>query len=199
RPVHRARRRLRPVRLPPGRRRLAGLGPARQPAAAAPPRGHGHRQRGASAVHRGLRLDAQPADRRVHLQVHPARRRGLGAARARQGDRRPGPPLTPSPAAHKEPLMMQRRPMLLAGAALLAGAQKRTLYVFFMTEDALNRFARSDGWTVGGDASIVVLNAGAMARLEKGSSPAILGLVRSQQGLMADLSLDGTKISRLVV
>jgi lipid-binding SYLF domain-containing protein len=82
---------------------------------------------------------------------------------------------------------------------LLAGAQKRTLYVFFITEDALNRFARSDGWTVGGEASIVVLNAGAMARLDKGNSPAILGLVRSQQGLMADLSLDGTKISRLVV
>ena len=82
---------------------------------------------------------------------------------------------------------------------LLAGAQKRTLFIFFMTEDALNRFARSDGWTVGGDASIVVLDVGAMARLDKGNRPAILGLVRSQQGLMADLSLDGTKISRLVV
>ena len=82
---------------------------------------------------------------------------------------------------------------------LLAGAQKRTLYLFFMTEDALNRFSRSDGWTAGGDASIVVLDAGAMARFDKGRSPAILGAVRSQQGLMASFSMDGTKISRLVV
>lgn len=82
---------------------------------------------------------------------------------------------------------------------LLAGAQTRTMYVFFMTQEALNRFLQSDGWTMGGDASVVVVDAGGMARLDKGNSPSVLGLVRNQQGFMGNLSLDGTKISRLQI
>ncbi|MBC5783834.1 hypothetical protein H8N03_12835 [Ramlibacter sp. USB13] len=82
---------------------------------------------------------------------------------------------------------------------LLAGAQTRTMFIFFMTQDALNRFLQSDGWTVGGDASVVLVDAGGMARLDKGNSPAILGLVRNQQGFMANVSLDGTKIGRLQI
>lgn len=82
---------------------------------------------------------------------------------------------------------------------LLAGAQTRTMYVFFVTQQALDRFLASDGWTIGGDASVVVVDAGAMGRLDKGNAPAIVGLVRNQQGFMANLSLDGTKISRLKI
>lgn len=82
---------------------------------------------------------------------------------------------------------------------LLAGAQSRTLFVFFMTQDALNRFLQSDGWTVGGDASVVVVDAGAMARLDKANAPPVVALVRNQEGLMANLSLDGTKISKLKI
>jgi lipid-binding SYLF domain-containing protein len=82
---------------------------------------------------------------------------------------------------------------------LLAGAQTRTLFVFFMTPAGLARFQQSDGWTIGGDASVAVMDAGAMGRLDKGAGPAIIGLVRNQQGLMANLSLDGTKISRLQI
>jgi len=80
---------------------------------------------------------------------------------------------------------------------LLAGAQSRTLYLLFMTPEAMNRFNMSEGWTVGGDASVVMADAGAMARLDKSNAPAVLALVRNQQGLMASYSLDGTKISRL--
>ena len=82
---------------------------------------------------------------------------------------------------------------------LLAGAQTRTLYVFFMTPEALARFQQSDGWIMGGETSVVLVDAGGMARLDKGNRPAILGLVRNQQGFMANMSLDGTKISRLKV
>jgi lipid-binding SYLF domain-containing protein len=82
---------------------------------------------------------------------------------------------------------------------LLAGAQTRTLYIFFMTPAALAKFENSDGWTAGGDASVVVLDAGAMGRLDQGNRPEVLGMVRNQEGFMANLSLDGTKISRLAV
>lgn len=80
---------------------------------------------------------------------------------------------------------------------LLAGAQTRTLYVIFVTPEAMNRFLASDGFTMGGDASVVVMDAGAMSRLDKGNRPAIIGLARNQQGIMANFSLDGTKISKL--
>ena len=82
---------------------------------------------------------------------------------------------------------------------LLAGAATRTLYVFFMTQDALTRFQQSNGWTIGGDASVVMVDAGAMSRLDKGNAPAIFALVRNQQGFLANLSLDGTKISKLKI
>jgi lipid-binding SYLF domain-containing protein len=82
---------------------------------------------------------------------------------------------------------------------LLAGAQTRTLYVIFVTPEAMNRFLASDGWTMGGDASVVVVDAGAMSRLDKGNRPSIIGLARNQQGFMASFSLDGTKISKLKI
>ncbi len=80
---------------------------------------------------------------------------------------------------------------------LLAGAQSRTLYMFFMTPDALNRFTSSDGWVAGGDASVVVVDAGAMARLDQARGSSVVALVRNQEGFMANLSLDGTKITKL--
>lgn len=82
---------------------------------------------------------------------------------------------------------------------LLAGAQTRTLYVIFVTPEAMNRFLNSDGWTMGGDASVVVVEAGAMSRLDKGNRPSIIALARNQQGFMASFSLDGTKISKLKI
>jgi lipid-binding SYLF domain-containing protein len=82
---------------------------------------------------------------------------------------------------------------------LMAGAQSRTLYLFFMTPEALNSFTGSNGWVAGGDASVVVVDAGAMARLDQARGPAVLALVRDQQGFMANLSLDGTKVTRLTL
>ena len=81
---------------------------------------------------------------------------------------------------------------------LLAGAQTKSLYVLFMTADALQRFQASSGWTAGADASVVMLDAGAEVRMDTSTAQApVIALVRSQQGLMANLSLDGTKFTRL--
>jgi lipid-binding SYLF domain-containing protein len=81
---------------------------------------------------------------------------------------------------------------------LLAGAQTKALYVLFMTGDALQRFQAGSGWTAGADASVVMLDAGAEVRMDTSAAQApVIALVRSQQGLMANLSLDGTKFTRL--
>jgi len=81
---------------------------------------------------------------------------------------------------------------------LLAGAQTKTMYVLFMTQDALNKFETSKGWTVGADASVVMVDAGAEARVDSQSAQApIVGYVRNQSGFMANLSIDGTKFNKL--
>lgn len=80
----------------------------------------------------------------------------------------------------------------------LAGAESKAVYVLFMTPEALDRFKSSQGWTAGADASITVINAGASANIDTQTvrNP-VIGYVLSKAGLMANLSLDGTKVTRL--
>jgi lipid-binding SYLF domain-containing protein len=83
---------------------------------------------------------------------------------------------------------------------LQAGAQEKSIFIMFMTDDALNKFRQSDGWQVGGDASVALINVGASgtANTQTAQRP-IVGYVLTQGGLMVDLSLNGTKISKLAV
>lgn len=80
---------------------------------------------------------------------------------------------------------------------LLAGAQTKAVYVFFMTPEVLTAFMNNEVWTAGGSASIVVVDAGAENRIT--ATAPVIGMVRSQQGFMANLSLDGTRFARLNV
>jgi lipid-binding SYLF domain-containing protein len=81
---------------------------------------------------------------------------------------------------------------------LLAGAQSKAMYLFFMTQEALQKFEASNGWTAGADASVVIANVGANATIDTKTSQApIIGFVRTNAGLMANLSLDGTKFNKL--
>jgi lipid-binding SYLF domain-containing protein len=83
---------------------------------------------------------------------------------------------------------------------LLAGAQSKAMYLFFMTQDALQKFESSEGWTVGADASVAVADIGASANIDTRTAQApIIGFVRSTGGLMANVSIDGTKISKLAL
>jgi lipid-binding SYLF domain-containing protein len=83
---------------------------------------------------------------------------------------------------------------------LQAGAQSKAIIFVFLTQDALDKFRSKEGWTVGVDASVAVLKVGASGKLEAmpGTSP-VAAFVLTNVGLMANLSLEGTKISRLKV
>ena len=81
---------------------------------------------------------------------------------------------------------------------LQAGAQTRAEIVLFMTPDALEKFRASKGWTAGADATIAVAHIGAngMIDTETGKQP-IVGFVLNNTGLMAGVSLQGAKLSKL--
>ena len=83
-------------------------------------------------------------------------------------------------------------------AGLLAGADSKAIYVLFMNSESLEKFRASNGWTAGVDASVSVLKAGADAGVDTQTiSQPVVGYVLTNAGLMANLSIDGTKVSRL--
>jgi lipid-binding SYLF domain-containing protein len=83
---------------------------------------------------------------------------------------------------------------------LQAGAQEKSVFILFMTDDALAKFRQSDGWQAGADASVAVVNVGAAgsATTQTAQRP-VVGYVLTQGGLMVDASLNGTKISKLAM
>jgi lipid-binding SYLF domain-containing protein len=80
---------------------------------------------------------------------------------------------------------------------LEAGAQSFSYALFFMTDDALKKFETSDGFELGGEANVVFVDSGAGAGAGTTSSQAaVYGFVFGQKGLMAGVSLQGTKITK---
>jgi lipid-binding SYLF domain-containing protein len=85
-----------------------------------------------------------------------------------------------------------------AAAGLLAGAESKALYVLFMNEESLKKFLASKGWTAGVDASVTLINVGAAAGTDtRTAQQPVVGYALSNAGLMANLSVDGTKVNRL--
>jgi len=81
---------------------------------------------------------------------------------------------------------------------LQAGAQSTAVFLLFMTDDALARFEASKGWTVGVDATVTLVTVGANAQLTSATSQQpIIGYVMSNQGIMAGVTVDGSRITRL--
>lgn len=88
----------------------------------------------------------------------------------------------------------------IAGASfgLLAGAQSSGLAMFFMTEDAMQALMAAEGWEIGTGPSVVVLDRGVQANVTATTlREPVYAITFNQQGLMAALALNGTKISRL--
>jgi lipid-binding SYLF domain-containing protein len=81
---------------------------------------------------------------------------------------------------------------------LQAGAQSKALIFLFMTQDALNKFRNSNGWSAGADASVALVRMGANGTIDTTTaSKPVQAFVLTNAGLMADASLAGTMVSRL--
>jgi lipid-binding SYLF domain-containing protein len=88
--------------------------------------------------------------------------------------------------------------MTEASAGLLAGAQSQAVFILFMTDEALKRFEESNGWTVGADASVSMINVGANAQITtQTAQQQIIGFVMTNAGLMGSISLNGNHVTRL--
>jgi len=81
---------------------------------------------------------------------------------------------------------------------LLAGAQSQAVFILFMTQDALNRFEASNGWTAGVDGSVTLVSVGANASVTtQTAQQPIIGFILTNGGLMGNLSLNGSRITPL--
>lgn len=78
------------------------------------------------------------------------------------------------------------------------GAQIKSEVILFMTPEALNHFRHSDGWEAGVDGSVAIATLGAGGSIDSNTlqSP-IIGFIFSNKGLMYNLTLEGSKITRL--
>jgi lipid-binding SYLF domain-containing protein len=85
-----------------------------------------------------------------------------------------------------------------ASVGLQLGAQARSVIIMFMTEGALNQFQSTDGFKVGVDGSIAIVSIGAGGVIDTNSiTKPVIGFIFDQKGLMYNLTLEGTKISRI--
>jgi lipid-binding SYLF domain-containing protein len=81
---------------------------------------------------------------------------------------------------------------------LTLGLAQHSEIIMFMTQSSLDKFTAADGWSIGADADITVVSGGADGTLntETDQKP-ILGFLFANKGLIGDLSLEGTKITRI--
>ena len=78
------------------------------------------------------------------------------------------------------------------------GAQSQAIVLMFLTQDALDRFRNSSGWTVGADATVSVARVGASGDIDSNTiRQSVVGFALTNAGLYAGVKLDGSKITRL--
>ena len=81
---------------------------------------------------------------------------------------------------------------------LQLGAQAKSILIAFMTDESLAQFRNSSGWQVGVDGSVALIDIGAGKQINtKNIKDPVVGFVFGSKGLMYNLTLEGTKISRV--
>lgn len=78
------------------------------------------------------------------------------------------------------------------------GAQSKNVIIIFMEESALTTFRDSLGWRAGVDGSVALIDYGAGGSVDsKNIQAPIVGFVFGLKGLMVNLSLEGSKFTKL--
>jgi lipid-binding SYLF domain-containing protein len=78
------------------------------------------------------------------------------------------------------------------------GVQSKSIVLLFMTGDALSKFRNSEGWKVGVDGSVALIKVGAGGSVDSNNiTDPIIGFVFGQKGLMYNLTLEGSKLTKI--
>jgi lipid-binding SYLF domain-containing protein len=85
-----------------------------------------------------------------------------------------------------------------ASVGFQLGVQERSIIIAFMTQSALDQFRRTSGWKVGVDGSVAIVTIGVGGAIDtnKITSP-VVGFILDPKGLMYNLTLEGSKITRI--
>jgi lipid-binding SYLF domain-containing protein len=88
--------------------------------------------------------------------------------------------------------------LISASFGFQLGVQERSVIIMFMTQEALNAFDRRAGWKIGVDGSVTIITVGVGGSIDtdKVTQP-VIGFIIDQKGLMYNLTLEGSKISRI--
>jgi lipid-binding SYLF domain-containing protein len=85
-----------------------------------------------------------------------------------------------------------------ASIGLQLGAQAKTVILLFMTDAALSKFRNSQGWEVGVDGSVALVTVGVDGSIDSTQmNNPIIGFVIGQKGLMYNLTLEGSKMTKI--
>lgn len=85
-----------------------------------------------------------------------------------------------------------------ASIGFQVGVQKKSILIIFLTEESLAKFRKSKGWEVGVDGSVAFLEKGAGGSFNTSNiKDPIVGFVFGQKGLMYNLTLEGSKFTKL--
>ena len=81
---------------------------------------------------------------------------------------------------------------------LQLGAQAKSIVIAFMTDESLAQFRASSGWQAGVDGSIAIIDMGGGKQINtKNVRDPVVGFIFGSKGLMYNLTLEGTKFSRI--
>ena len=82
---------------------------------------------------------------------------------------------------------------------LQIGGQKKNVIVVFLEEGALKSFRASRGWKVGADGSVAAINVGAGVSIDTTQiKDTIVSVIFGQKGLMANATIEGAKLTKIV-
>jgi len=81
---------------------------------------------------------------------------------------------------------------------LQLGAQAKSIVIVFMTRESLDKFRKSSGWKVGIDGSVALIDIGAGKTIDSDNiRDPVVGFIFGSMGLMYNLTLEGSKITKL--
>lgn len=88
--------------------------------------------------------------------------------------------------------------VISASVGFQLGVQSRSVIIMFMTTEALRSFRKTKGFKIGVDGSVAIITAGAGGSIDTARiTQPVIGFVLDPKGLMYNLTLEGSKISRI--